>query len=312
MNLKKVVIALALACGAAHASAMTVNADYSQLGTVYQNLSGMLSNTHSTGATDVTSLFQYNTQTALNYWSNAVLLPLTTTITFKLGDLSSRSAAGTSIIDTTDANGRPLTTTIIVDNTATSLFLDTTPTDNSEFNIASVNATLGGGSVNISRFGAANTTAASGGYDFLTLILHEAEHSLGFSSGTQRFDNVINATGDMLEISSSLSGLPASFGVAVSGTHIDGIADNGFFNNTSLALPGFNAGERALLSGVDILAVCQIQGCTSSQINLDPSATVSPVPEPTSWAMMILGLATVIGFGRRRARPAPNNALMSA
>ncbi len=115
-----------------------------------------------------------------------------------------------------------------------------------------------------------------------------------------------------MRISSSVSGLPAGFDVPVSGTHIDGVANNGFFNNTSLAVPGFNAGERALLSGVDILAVCQIQGCTSSQMNLDPGATVSPVPEPTSWAMMLLGLATVVGFSRRRARPAANNALMGA
>jgi hypothetical protein len=168
-------------------------------------------------------------------------------------------------------------------------------------NIASTSATLGGGDVNIGRFGTANTVEAASGYDFLSLVLHEIEHSIGFSSGTTRFTDAVDASGTLMSISSALSGLPGSFNVPIAGTHIDGTADNGLFNNTTIALPGFNSGERALLTSVDILAVCQIEGCTSSQYDLDPSATsVSAVPESQSWSMMAAGLVALVGFSRRR------------
>jgi len=130
------------------------------------------------------------------------------------------------------------------------------------------------------------------------------EHSLGFSSGTTRWDNVVNAAGDTLTVPTSVSGMPSSYDVPINGTHIDGVAQNGLFNNTSIALPGFNSGERALLTGVDIQAICTIEGCAPDQMNTNPSAFALTVPEPGTLPLVGLAIAGLGFMGTYRRRGA--------
>jgi len=300
----KSLLAAALFLNAMPSSAVLLTADYSSLGTVYQDGSGQLFNSAGVGRTDVTDIFKANVTTAMTYWDNAVLLPWNQTISFKLFDLTASSAVGDSHIDTFDANNRPHTSTIRVDDGSVAFFIDPTPQDNAEFAIASTTAALGGGTVNIGRFGAATSSPADSGYDLLSLLLHEMEHSLGFSSGTTRWDNVINAAGDTLTVPTSVSGLPSSYDIPINGTHIDGVAQNGLFNNTSIALPGFNSGERALLTGVDIQAICTIEGCAPDQMNTNPSAFALTVPEPGTLPLVGLAIAGLGFMGTYRRRGA--------
>ncbi|WP_239795605.1 PEP-CTERM sorting domain-containing protein [Candidatus Nitrotoga arctica] len=307
INRIKCMLAATVFFSAAPACAMTITADYSSLGTVYQDGGGVLSNT--LGGTDVTDIFKSNVQTSLNYWQNAILLnSWNMTISFKLDNLSALSAAGISQLDSFDGNTRPLTTTIRVDSSATPFYIDPTPADNSEFTLADF--TILSGTVNSGRFGAAVGTPANRRYDLLSLILHEMEHALGFdasNASNTRYTSVINGAGDILTVPTLVSGLGSPFDIPVIGTHIDGTANGGIFNNTSLALPGFNFGERALLSGVDIFAICTIEGCDASQLNTNPSAVlrsvdVSPsaVPEPDILLLMSVAGLGMIGMVRRR------------
>lgn len=43
---------------------------------------------------------------------------------------------------------------------------------------------------------------------------------------------------------------------------------------------GFASGQRALLTAVDIQALCTIEGCAAGQLNTDPSAFANAVLEP--------------------------------
>lgn len=302
--------AAALVCALASnsASALAITADYSQLGTVYQLSDGQLSNTNSIGATDVTGIFKTNVSTAINYWQNAVLLPWSTTYIFQLSPLT--GAVGDNSIQSFDGNGRPTSSILRVDSfnamnpndgNEVMFYFDPTPADNSEFApITSTSATLGGGSVNIGRTGSASTAPANAGYDLLSLLLHEIEHGLGFTSSSPRWNNVVNPAGDTLTVPTSVSGLPSSFGIPVTGSHADGTADSGKFNDMTIALPGFGSGERALLTGADILAICAIEGCNTSQVNTNPSAFAAAVPEPDSLALALAGALSLPWFARRR------------
>lgn len=307
INRIRSILATAVFFSAAPAFAMTITADYSLLGTVYQNERGVLSNTN---GTDVTDIFKSNVQTSINYWQNAILLNTwNMTINFKLDTLST-SIAGISHIDSFDSNTRPLMTTISVGNSATPFYIDPTPADNSEFKLVDFSILAGTDTVNSGRFGAAVDTSASGRYDLLSLILHEMEHALGFDASNAdntRYTSAIDKTRKILTVPTLVSGLGSPFDIPVTGTHIDGAASGRIFNNTSLALPGFNSGERALLSGVDILAICTIEGCDASQVNTNPSAVLQPVntspsavPEPDTLLLMSVAGLGMMGMVRRR------------
>ena len=100
-----------------------------------------------------------------------------------------------------------------------------------------------------------------------------------------------------MPVSASLSGLPGDFNIpTVPGSgHIDGVVQNGLFNDTVVAEPGFGRGQRALLSGVELLGLGSIEGATRNQLHLGSSSA----PEPGSLTL-ILGLLPVVFFARRR------------
>jgi hypothetical protein len=308
MHLSKTLLSLAAAAtvfGASSASAVSITADFSQLGSVFQDTSGILYSSSAAGRTDVTSLFQLDVNAGISYLQNSILLPWNTTITFTLANLSSDQAVGDSSITAFDANGRASASDIRVDTGNLALFLDPTPQTNSEFSMSTKDATLGGGAVNVSRFGDAVTGGpAADRWDMLTLVVHETEHSLGFSGGSDLFLAAAGATGSAnrsILIPKSISGMPGSFSVPfVSGSaHIDGVTQNGLFNDTVVAEPGFDVGQRALPTAVELEALCVVNGCTSAS-DINTNISVSAVPEPSSWLMMLAGGGLVGAALRRR------------
>lgn len=285
------------------ANALSISADYSFLGTVYQDASGILSNTNAAGSTDVTDIFKDNFETAINYWENAVQLPgWSTSFTVQLASLT--GAVGNNATQSHDGNGRPSSNVMNVDNDSVQFFVDSTPWENSEFDMADYTKSLGGTNVNIGRYGTASSGSAadnSGHYDLLSLFLHEMEHGLGFSRYTDRWGNVVSA--DQMTIPTTVSGFASDFVIPLTGSHIDGNAEGGDWDYTAIAYQGWPSKTRALLSEADILGVAAIAGATSSQVNLNPSpfqtSVPGPIPEPGTLSLMFLGLTFFCGLRRR-------------
>lgn len=283
-------------------------ADYSALGTVYQDAAGQLYNAAAVGRADVTATFKSDIATAFAYLQNVILLPWNETITFKLEDIGAGSVANSGI-DTIDTNGRPATSTIRFNLRAGfPSFLDPTPFDDSEFSMATGTAALGGGNVNNKRFGGA--TAAGGAlnrWDFLTLALHETEHSLGISNGqSSGFTKFLDAAGAVgtdprnLTISKTLSGLTNDFDIPIqpNTSHFIGSpTGSSTFGYAVVSDPGWQKSQRALPTCLDILAIGQVEGATAAQIDCSASA----VPEPS--AILLLGLGALGLLSRARRTP---------
>lgn len=283
------------------ANAVTLIADYSNLGTVYQDTAGNLYDAPGAGRADVTSLFQSNVSTAFTYLQNTVLLPWDHTVSFLLFPLV--GADGDSLINSFDVNGRSSASTIRI-STGFPEFIDPTPFDNSEFTLSYGTTPLGGGFVNNKRFGdAISGSGAEDKDDFLTLVLHETIHSLGISDNSQRFEDLVGPTGATprtLTVGSAVSGLPAAFNIPVlagSGHFAGDPATNDIFGFTTVSTPGWSLGQRALPTGLDILALGQVNGATPSGLNLNDSALA--VPEPST---ALLGAMGVLGLLCRRKR----------
>jgi hypothetical protein len=300
------VVALGLPC----AQAVTLTADYSSFGTVYQDATGQLFTAAGAGRTDVTTNFKKDVTAAFQILQGAVTLPWNETITFKLADFAldtpPSSAVADSGIDTItgDAAKRPATSTVRFNtHTGYPSFIDPTPFDNSEFTMAFGTAALGGGNVNNKRFG--NATDAGGAkdrWDLLTLILHETEHSMGISngqsSGFTRFLDLVGAVGTNprnLTIQKTLSGLPNNFDIPIqpNSSHFIGDPTKGdTFGYAVVADPGWQTSQRALPTCLDILAIGQTEGATMDQINCGQL-----VPEPSTLALLVIGL---VGFAASR------------
>lgn len=225
-------------------------------------------------------------------------------------------ADGISQILSLDANNRTATSRIALDTSANSRFyLDPTPADNSEWTIIPKTSTLGGATVNVGRKGTAVAGGpADGRTDILTLMVHEIAHSLGMADGSPRFVDLVgpdspNAPGDsnarLMTMPTALTGYAGTYVLpfrAASG-HVSTAAAGGTFAEAVTSEPGFGDGDRALLSDVEIHALCLINGCTSpSDYTLNPSIT--PIPEPGTWLLMALGTAALVPVARRRARAA--------
>lgn len=166
--------------------------------------------------------------------------------------------------------------------------------------MSSATTMLGGSAVNVSRFG--NATAmggAAGRWDFLTIAIHEIEHSIGYASGLKRFTDAAGANGTAnrkITVPKTLTGFMSDFDIPFvsDSAHIDGMASMGLFNDAVVASPGFNSAQRALPTGVEIYGLCVIEGCTAAQVN--------PLPEPGTILLLSGALPVVILIARRRAR----------
>ena len=289
------------------ANALTIANDFSQLGMVYQNSAGVLSNTFVTGDTNVTTAFEADANYASSILGKAIGVPFTDTVSYTLANLASEQAVGDSAVTSTYANGLPATSDIRIDTNLPS-FVDPTPASNADFTIHTASTSLGGANVNVSRIGdaiAGTAAALAGAYDLVTLFTHELEHSVAYSAGNPLFIAAVGPNGTTertLVIPSSLTGLPSDYVLPVkpSGSHIDGDVQNGLFNDIVVADPGFTPNQRALLTEAEIDGACAIDGCTAAQLNTDPYATVSSVPLPAPVMLMLTGIVALCGFKFKR------------
>ncbi len=314
----KPLLAATLLAATAPAFALTLTANYADptiSGGVFQNAAGQFSSTASAGFSDVTGLFQLNANAAFSYFQTAIHFDWGHTVNFQLLDLTSFEADGISQILDEDANGRTTLSRIALDTSDVSHFyLDPTPADNSEWTMNPMTASLGDTTVNVGRKGSAVSGGpADGRTDILTLMIHEIAHSLGLADGSSRFVDLVGADSPNLPddtnarfmtMPTGLTGYAASYDLpfrAASG-HVSTAAAGGTFAEAVTSEPGFGEGDRALLSDVEIHALCLVNGCTSpSQFTLDPS--ISAVPEPQSWLLMALGGVALLPLVRRRRSP---------
>lgn len=306
MKAKKALYSAAVAAltlvAAPPASAINLIADYSDSsvsGGIWQSSGGQLfSADPGGGAFNVTDIFKTNIAVAMSYLNNSVKAGRNLTVTFKLHDFTGQGADGDSQITSVYSDtGLPASSIIRLDSSAGSHFyVDPTPLSSSEWNMNFDNATLGGGTVNVGRYGSASaSSAAADRTDILTLAMHELIHSAGLKP-----DTPANSANPKLTIPGTLTGF-ADFDLPfiTTSSHIDPFAQGGVFAHTVTSEPSFGNNDRWLLTGVEIYGLCVIHGCLSSEVNTN---LVSSIPEPGSMAMFAAGLGLVVGIGWRRQR----------
>ena len=158
-----------------------------------------------------------------------------------------------------------------------------------------VNATLGGGLVNVGRYGSALAgSAAENRTDILTLLMHELIHSAALGADTP--EGNLNRK---LTIPTALTGFASDFDLPFisASNHIDPFAQGGVFEHTVTSEPSFGNNDRWLLTGVEVFGICVVQGCTPSQVNPN---LVASVPEPSTLLLLAPGLALMATYLRRR------------
>lgn len=313
---KSLLVAASIACSAP-AFAVSLSGIYTDStisSGVFQNAAGQFSSTAAPGFSDVTALFKLNANAAFSYFQNSIGVSWSHAVTFRLGDLTPFMADGTSLITAEDANKRTTASEITLDTSANSRFyLDPTPANNSEWTMMPKTAMLGGTTVNVGRKGTAVTGGpADGRTDILTLIIHETAHSLGLADGSDLFSALVgpssptNTAGDAnartMTLPTALTGYASSYALPfrASAGHISTAAAGGIFAEAVTSEPGFGEGDRALLSDVEIHALCLVNGCTAAQVTLNPS--INAIPEPGTWLMMALGAVALLPVARRRAQ----------
>ena len=183
-------------------------------------------------------------------------------------------------------------------SSSSSFYLDATPFDNSEYTMQSVDATLGGGTVNVGRYGSALASSqAANRTDILTLAMHELIHSAALKADTPEGNS-----NRKLTIPTSLTGFSSDFDLPfIDGSnHIDPFLQGAVFQHTVTSEPSFGNNDRWLLTGVEVYGICVIQGCTPDQVFPNFVASVNNVPESNSLFLVAAGLGLMGAFRRRQ------------
>jgi PEP-CTERM motif len=210
-----------------------------------------------------------------------------------------RDNAESAAVDPTTNTKLPTSGTVEL-NSNFSLYFDSSPADNSEFNMTQENG----------RFGNATATGgASGSWDALSVLEHEIGHALGFSrtTGTWSDGKPYTAYTDFLN---NFTGATYKFDFLTTGTegnktgaggaltqvgfdadsHIDGSGQPAL-NRKMMANPGFGISQRSLITPLDLDIIGD-----AFHLAINESA----VPEPDTAALFSVGLVALARLGRRR------------
>lgn len=313
MNPIKSVLATAVItlAATAPASALILTADYSDASVssgIFQTASGSIQSGPGGGAIDITDAFKADIAAVFTYLQNSIKVAFNHVVTFKLENLAGTGADGYSCCGTEDANQRPNSSTIVLDSSSNSSFYaDATPFDNSEYTMNITDATLGGGTVNVGRFGSAFAgSAAENRTDILTLVMHETIHSIGFGGATRftalvGFDGAAGAPDRELVVPTALTGFASDFIIPFlsQSAHIDPFAQGNVYQRTVTSEPSFGNNDRWLLTGAEVYGLCTVLACTPDEVNpnlVGPNA----VPEPGSLLLIALAGMGLIATTRRR------------
>ena len=232
--------------------------------------------------------FKTDINFAVAEWNELLpTMPFTTTITFDLKNIGGPGDAGLTTYDTLDDKGRVKTSTIDF-NTHATFFLDPTPADDSKFQLRESalrqNAAAAPDTVVSGLAGPAAIADAMGKWDLVSVAKHEIGHALGIGlngsdpAGYKLFENAVTAGSGGgfhgFNIGSQFASLFPSGKLPVAripttDSHYDGRAQGGVFNNTEMASPGFQRGQRSLVTDLDILGVGSIYNLGENDITLD-------------------------------------------
>jgi hypothetical protein len=211
-------------------------------------------------------------EAAADVWESAILDDVVLDVFYDWFDLSAQGFAGQNI-----------GSFVLLDNAATSWFMDPTPRRDEEWSASHETVLdLGGGPMNVGHVFTDPDPALTGNrLDLYSLLLHEIGHAIGFR--IDRAFRIEVADGD-IDIAPPL---PFA-GAAIANLEPAGnSADHLELPETTMH--PFFGNERRLVTEADIVALAQVQGY--AQVDLSPGR--EPVTEPdVGW---LVGAAALLG-----------------
>ncbi len=150
----------------------------------------------------------------------------------------------------------------------------------------------------------ASNVASADSYDLFDHPLNFAHVVSASGSFTDVFSIVLddNATGDIL-FSAATDSISAFTSLTFSGNSVNLVGNTGFFGNFSLAEVGVNV--TGLVAGTYTITIAGESMYDGAGYSVDSTLeAVSPVPEPSSIALMLGGLGLVGFMAARRSKKA--------
>lgn len=269
------------------------------------------------GGTDRKPIIEQNVNYAIAMWTSLLPMdPVALTIEFTLANLGADgNTAGLTTYLTKDAVSGSVASARIDINQNSTFFFDPSPSVHTEFNLSNTYLNQNPETTDKALSGVVGNATATGGaagvWDFLSVAAHEIGHALGIGNNggdpanyTLYSDAVTAGGGSGFDVGAQYATLfpqgklPILF-VPTTGSHFNGTAQAGVFNLTSMADPGFQKGQRSLITDIDILGVGSVNAIDKTKIRL---SSVAAAPEPGTLTLAAMGLLGVAIFRYRQRR----------